>query len=183
MFSGGLDSTMLLVETLKRSGHDQVHVHHIRWMNSEGRMQAEDRAVLQIVPYCRSKYRGFAYSESLLDFRSLALIPDYQVIAFIASMIAMKLRYEKVSSAWLATDDQAKRLKQLALYERLAAENKLHTRLVYPIVHTTKADALRALPKELIDMTWSCRRPTETRPCGACITCVSMKQAKEEAWK
>src|SRR5918992_1267894 len=84
MFSGGLDSTAMLVKLLGESA-DELRVHHIRMMNREKRDLAEQRAVNSIVAYCRARYRPFRYCESALDFRDLDAIPiDYLSIAFVA---------------------------------------------------------------------------------------------------
>src|SRR5215207_319822 len=58
MFSGGVDSTAMLVRLLAESS-DELRVHHIRMLNREGRDRAEGRAVEAIVAYCRARYRAF----------------------------------------------------------------------------------------------------------------------------
>ena len=58
MFSGGLDSTAMLVKLLTESD-DELRVHHIRMANKEGRDAAEQQAVESIVAWCRSRYRPF----------------------------------------------------------------------------------------------------------------------------
>ena len=89
MFSGGLDSTAMLVKLLAESA-DDLRVHHIRMVNREGRDRAEQRAVEAIVAYCRARYRAFRYSESALDFSALEAIPiDYLSIAFVACQVAI----------------------------------------------------------------------------------------------
>ena len=46
---------------------------------------------------------------------------------------------------------------------------------VFPVYDVRKEDLARELPAELVEMTWSCRRPLDTpggyRPCGACTAC------------
>ena len=48
MFSGGIDSTAMLVKLLV-DGADELRVHHIRMANREGRDAAEQRAVDSIL--------------------------------------------------------------------------------------------------------------------------------------
>ena len=74
MFSGGLDSTAMLVKLLAES-QDELRVHHIRLDNRDGRAGAEQGAVEKIIAWCRSRYRPFRYSESGLEFRQLEAIP------------------------------------------------------------------------------------------------------------
>ena len=89
MFSGGLDSTAMLVKLLVQS-REELHVHHIHMVNREGRDRAEHRAVKSIVAHLRQRYRPFRYSESALDFSSLEAIPiDYLSIAFVACQVAI----------------------------------------------------------------------------------------------
>jgi len=84
MFSGGLDSTAMLVKLLEET-KEELRVHHIRMVNKEGRDGAEQAAVERIVGWCRDRYRPFRYSESALDFTALEAIPiDYLCIAFVA---------------------------------------------------------------------------------------------------
>ena len=56
MFSGGLDSTAMLVKLLTQS-KDELRVHHIRMVNREGRAGAEQAAVEAIVAWCGRRYR------------------------------------------------------------------------------------------------------------------------------
>src|SRR3954452_24114617 len=105
MFSGGLDSTAMLVKLLRESD-DELRVHHIRMANQEARAGAEQRAVESIVAWCRGRYRPFRYSESGLDFRGLEAIPiDYVSIAFVACQVAIDTpRCNRVAVASLARD-------------------------------------------------------------------------------
>ena len=89
MFSGGMDSTAMLVKLLAQS-QDELRVHHVRMVNREGRAGAEQQAVEAILAWCRGRYRPFRYSESGLDFASLEAIPiDYLSIAYVACQVAI----------------------------------------------------------------------------------------------
>ena len=89
MFSGGIDSTAMLVKLLTE-GRDELRVHHIRMLNREGRDRAEGRAVDAILAYARANYRPFRFSQSGLDFSGLEAIPiDYVSIAFVACQVAI----------------------------------------------------------------------------------------------
>ena len=89
MFSGGLDSTAMLVQLL--TGSDEpLRVHHVHLHNAERRAAAEQAAVESVIAWCRPRYRPFRYSESGLDFRGLEAIPvDYLSIAFVACQVAI----------------------------------------------------------------------------------------------
>jgi 7-cyano-7-deazaguanine synthase in queuosine biosynthesis len=181
MFSGGLDSTAMLVKLLAESA-DELRVHHIRMVNKEGRDRAERRAVESIVSYCRARYRPFLDSESALDFSALEAIPiDYLSIAFVACQVAIDTPgCSRVAVGALASDtDIANRsARQKRVFDEMYAcyrARKLgeaHVEWIFPVYHTPKAELAAALPQELLDLTWSCRRPLEGfRPCLICKAC------------
>jgi 7-cyano-7-deazaguanine synthase in queuosine biosynthesis len=45
------------------------------------------------------------------------------------------------------------------------------------VYHATKRELAATLPRELLEMTWSCRRPVRAaegfRPCGSCKACLA----------
>jgi 7-cyano-7-deazaguanine synthase in queuosine biosynthesis len=182
MFSGGLDSTAMLVKLLAESA-DDLRVHHIRMVNREGRDRAEQRAVEAIVAYCRARYRAFGYSESALDFSALEAIPiDYLSIAFVACHVAIDTPgCDRVAVGALAADtDIANRsARQQRVFEEMYAcyrARKLgepRVDWIFPVYDTPKAGLAAALPAELLDLTWSCRRPIDGfRPCQVCKACL-----------
>ncbi len=184
MFSGGLDSTAMLVRLLARE-RDELRVHHIRMVNREKRDRAEQAAVDAIVAYCRKRYRPFRYSESALDFSGLEAIPiDYLSIAFVACQVAIDTPgCDRIAVGSLATDtdivNRTERQKRVfaAMYECYRARKlgEPSVEWLLPVYAVPKADLARELPPELVELTWSCRRPVETpqghQPCGACKAC------------
>ena len=186
MFSGGLDSTAMLVKLLTESD-DELRVHHIRMANKEGRDGAEQQAVESIVAWCRDRYRPFRYSESGLDFRALEAIPiDYLAIAFVACQVAIDTpRCNRVAVASLSrdTDIENRSTRQRRVFDvmyecyRYRKLGEPQVEWIYPVYHTTKPALAASLPRELVELTWSCRRPVrqgaEWRPCGACKACLA----------
>jgi 7-cyano-7-deazaguanine synthase in queuosine biosynthesis len=181
MFSGGLDSTAMLVKLLAGST-DELRVHHIRMVNREGRYRAESRAVEAIVARLRGLYRPFRYSESALDFSALEAIPiDYLSVAFVACQVAIDTPgCNRVAIGALATDTdiENRTARQKRVFDEMYAcyrARKLGQPAVewaLPVYHTPKAELAAALPPGLLDLTWSCRRPVQGfRPCGACKAC------------
>jgi hypothetical protein len=186
MFSGGLDSTALLVKLLAESD-DELRVHHIRMANREARAEAEQAAVERIVAWCRERYRPFRYSESGLDFAALEAIPiDYLCIAFVACQVAIDTpRCNRIAVAALArdTDIENRSARQRRVFDTLYdcyRARKLgepEVQWIYPVYHSTKQELAARLPRELVELTWSCRRPVREaggwRPCGACKACLA----------
>ena len=186
MFSGGLDSTAMLVKLLKETD-EELRVHHIRMANRESRAEAEQAAVERIVAWCRDRYRPFRYSESALDFTALEAIPiDYLSIAFVACQVAIDTpRCNRIAVAALArdTDIENRSARQRRVFETLYEcyrARKLgepQVEWIYPVYHATKQELAARLPRELVELTWSCRRPVRDgagwRPCGACKACLA----------
>jgi 7-cyano-7-deazaguanine synthase in queuosine biosynthesis len=181
MFSGGLDSTAMLVKLLGETA-EELRVHHIRMVNQEGRDGAEQRAVEAIVAYCRRHYRPFRYSESGLEFGELEAIPiDYLSIAFVACQVAIDTAgCTRVAVGALGADtDIANRTARQrhvfdAMYECYRARKLGEPRVewVFPVFESSKAELAASVPPELLDLTWSCRRPVEGfRPCLVCKAC------------
>ena len=187
MFSGGLDSTAMLVKLLEET-KEELRVHHIRMANRESRADAEQAAVERIVAWCRSRYRPFRYSESALDFTALDAIPiDYLCIAFVACQVAIDTPgCNRIAVAALArdTDIENRSARQRRVFETLYdcyRARKLgepEVQWIYPVYTATKAELAAALPRQLVDLTWSCRRPLREsngafRPCGTCKACLA----------
>jgi 7-cyano-7-deazaguanine synthase in queuosine biosynthesis len=186
MFSGGMDSTAMLVKLLAQS-RDELRVHHIRMANKEGRAGAEQQAVEAILAWCRRRYRSFRYSESGLDFTALEAIPiDYLSIAYVACQVAIDTPgCDRIAVASLSRDtdivNRSARQRQVfdvmhACYRaRKLGEPKVEW--VYPVYECTKAEIAAMLPPELAALTWSCRRPLARGagwvPCGTCKACLA----------
>jgi len=186
MFSGGLDSTAMLVKLLAQS-RDELRVHHIRMLNREGRAGAEQAAVESILAWCRRHYRAFRYSESGLDFAQLEAIPiDYLSIAYVACQVAIDTPgCNRIAVASLSRDtdivNRSTRQRQVfdAMYACYRARKlgEAQVEWLYPVYECTKAEIAAMLPAELAALTWSCRRPLARpggwTPCGTCKACLA----------
>ena len=186
MFSGGLDSTAMLVKLLAQS-RDELRVHHIRMLNREGRAGAEQAAVESILAWCRRHYRAFRYSESGLDFAQLEAIPiDYLSIAYVACQVAIDTPgCNRIAVASLSRDtdivNRAARQRQVfdAMYACYRARKlgEAQVEWLYPVYECTKAEIAAMLPAELAALTWSCRRPVARQggwaACGTCKACLA----------
>ena len=189
MFSGGLDSTAMLVKLLAETA-EELRVHHIRMANRENRAEAEQAAAERIVAWCRERYRPFRYSQSALDFGELEAIPiDYLCVAFVACQVAIDTPgCDRIAVAALARDtdieNRSARQRRVfdALYECYRARKLGEPRVewIYPVYHAAKRELAAALPGELLELTWSCRRPVRAaagfRPCGACKACLAREE-------
>jgi 7-cyano-7-deazaguanine synthase in queuosine biosynthesis len=186
MFSGGLDSTAMLVRLLSQSD-EPLRVHHVRMDNRESRAAAEQAAVEAIVAYLRARYRPFRYSESGLEFRDLEAIPiDYLAIAFVACQVAIDTpgcTRIAIGALERDTDIENRSARQRRVFDEMYAcyrARKLGepaVEWVYPVYRESKTALAASLPPQLVELTWSCRRPVRAasgyEPCGACKACLA----------
>ena len=171
MFSGGLDSTAMLVKLLAESD-DELRVHHIRMVNREGRDRAERRAVEAILAYCRARYRPFRYSESGARFPALEAIPiDYLSIAFVACQVAIDTPgCTRIAVGSLAADtDIANRsARQRRVFDddvrvlsRAQARRAAGRVDLSGLRHAQGRALLQRCRRSSSSLTWSCRRPVD----------------------
>jgi 7-cyano-7-deazaguanine synthase in queuosine biosynthesis len=186
MFSGGLDSTAVLVRLLTET-QDEIRVHHIRMQNREGRADAEAAAVESIVEWCGTNLRTFRFSQSALDFSGLEAIPiDFISVAYVACQVAIDTPgCDRIAVGTLARDldevkrsvCEAQRKVFAAMYDCYRARKLGSPALewIYPVYALTKPQIASFLVPELRRLTWSCRRPLRSpegfRPCGHCKPC------------
>ncbi len=186
MLSGGLDSTAALYKLLTGTA-DELHVHHVRMLNRDGRARAEQDAVEAILGWCRSHCRPFRYSESGLDFAALAAIPiDYLAVAYAACQVAIDTPgCDRLAVGTLAADldevkrkvSEAQRRVFEAMYACYRARKVGEPRIewLYPVYDLSKAQVAASLPEALRAAAWSCRRPVPAaggyRICGECKPC------------
>src|SRR5262245_22678357 len=186
MYSGGMDSTAMLIKLLTGT-QDELRVHHIRMQNREGRDGAEHAAVARIVEWCKERYRPFRFSESGLEFRSLEAIPiDYLSIAFTACQVAIdtpgctRIAVGSLSRDTDIVNRQARQRRVFdTMYECYRARKlgEREVQWVYPVYDCSKADIAALVPPEILALTWSCRRPVTVpggyRACGTCKACLA----------
>ena len=186
MFSGGLDSTAVLVRLLTQTDNE-LRVHHIRMQNIEGRADAEQEAVAAIVEWCAKRYRKFRFSESGLDFSALQAIPiDFISVAYVACQVAIDTPgCDRIAVGTLARDlDEMKRSVCetqrrvfASMYDCYRARKLGEPSIewIYPVYALTKPQIASFLGPDLLKLTWSCRRPVQApsgyQPCGNCKPC------------
>jgi len=197
MFSGGLDSTGALWQLLQNK-ENRVHIHHLHLVNKENRAEAEQRSVKNILLYI-SKYYKVQYSESfhkypyysylsLKDNRDIILnqnlMFDSDIYNFMAGTICTSLPHIKSVAIGRTKSDS----EEILTMNRATIGTNIFKLLapnvekIYPVVHLTKTEVYDILPKELRDMTWSCRTPiyldNTFKECGKCKTCLELETIK-----
>lgn len=179
MFSGGLDSTGVFWKLL--NNNRKIHVHHMNLRNIERRALAESKSVQRIVEYMKN-YGHFVYSESTHEYPvfNKRFLFDSDLVSFMAGNICMATPWIKEVALGLTASDQGGQIN-----ERIDRANKMFNlfcsaQKVYPIRDMTKKQVYEMLPKELRNLTWSCRTPVYhdrvPSACGKCQTCVEVNK-------
>lgn len=190
MFSGGLDSTGALWQLLQNK-ENKVHIHHLHLINKEKRAKAEHIAVKNIISYISRHYK-IKYSESyheypyysylsMINNNAMALnqnfMFDSDIYNFIAGTICLSLPQIKTIAIGRTKSDSSLDVEQRAIRgNKLLELFTTNIKKVYPVGHLTKHEIYDMLPKELRDMTWSCRTPiyadeNTIKECGKCKAC------------
>jgi 7-cyano-7-deazaguanine synthase in queuosine biosynthesis len=198
MFSGGLDSTGALWNLLQNKDN-RVHLHHLYLVNKEKRAEAELRSVKNIISYI-SKSHIIKYSQSYHEYPSYSYLKaidnklilnqnfifDSDIYNFTAASICKCLPSIKKVALGRTKSDMSEDIEERAI--RGTELLKLfvpNVEKVYPVEHLTKAEIYNIIPKELRDMTWSCRTPIIRdkdifKECGKCKTCLEINQIRNQ---
>jgi hypothetical protein len=183
--SGGIDSTYALHKVLSETD-DEVLVHHVHLLTDAGRYIPEAEACRRVVEYCRSRHRPFHFSESTIDHRRFVAV-GVDIIAvgleagMVASSYAIATRRKKFIDRWIlgvSADDTIPEFRiseasSVARSNCITREERKPNLFIFPRI--SLRDQVSFLPRELVDLTWSCRFPrglsSSPRPCGNCISC------------
>lgn len=191
MLSGGIDSVYVLAKLLRETD-DIVIAHHIHLVNDEGRFKVEAERCRKIVDWCQKNYRKFGYSESAIDQRGLFSM-GYDIIttAYEAGIVNSSF-YEKYNmpidrwiTGWCEEEktDPARQPHIGAMCGASSYPAPAPGYFYFPVIR--KVDQMRYLPKELLDLCWTCRRPVWNEDgsfdeCGECMTCELMGEVRTE---
>ncbi|MEM7652202.1 MAG: hypothetical protein AAF220_03380 [Pseudomonadota bacterium] len=187
MLSGGFDSVYFLYKLLTET-KDFIFVHHINLVNREGRHREEQKACRAIVDWLRANVREFEYGETTIIHGSLPVFGfDVVSVGFEAGVISHSIltSFGRMPDRWMVgtCSEEGHNVERWVHVENCVAANCFPhpppPSDFLPIV--TKAEEIAALPPELRDLVWYCRRPVRegdiSRPCGQCKTCITVKEA------
>lgn len=186
MVSGGLDSVAMLANLLQHTKH-RVHAHFVEIINHEQRAKAEKIAAQKCVNYLLRHYRPFEFSASAYEMmlgEPKWVGPDASVVMFMASRLNKSIG-NTMDMVWTGH-------LRAPTYEYIdsgAVFAASYTALLkkplwmLPLQNFLKFDVYQSIPKELADLTWSCRSPVNdsqgnSTPCGNCHACGAMLRIK-----
>lgn len=178
MWSGGIDSTLVLYEALKQGRH--VRAHHIHLASLQGRAAVEERAVAQIVRWLDAQNLPgtLELTRSTTDFGDLRRVLDVKVWSW---WIGVILAYERDIRQVATTQHQdsfrnaSYRRRSMQVRKEmpaLAGRRGQSVKWLSPLADMTKAEIVEATPGGLLELCWWCRTPDPAgRPCHECHTC------------
>jgi len=177
LFSGGLDSTACLVKLLKETD-DSLHIHHIHYINPEGRHEAEALAVSKIIPHCQ-RIRSFVYTESTQDYSQIGVLSDMHVTRFTAAQICRNFSINRVVTGKCKEDTNPDHIVDAIFKACMSGSSKVVW--YYPMKDMTKVEEIKYLTKEepdLLAFIHYCRKPIRSgsswENCNKCSTCKQM---------
>ena len=190
MFSGGIDSTYTLVKLLKETD-DEILAHHIHLVNPERRWKAEAEACHRIFERCRTEFRDFQYSESLVDHRGLSWFGyDMVTVGFEAGLVAHSYfqKHGRMPDRWANGKcvEEGYNNERFRHVKACVSANTWPHPPPEPFIWTpvTKREQMIYLGPELTAECWTCRRPNETADglvaCGSCRTCKLVEPLRTE---
>ena len=177
MLSGGLDSVALLVNLLEHTNH-RIHAHHVEIANSERRVHAENQALEGVLAFLRRDYRKFTYSTSKCELMlGTGGGTDMTLTMFMAARvtIATGCTTELVWTGHYSQTATQEIAESSAVFAACFANIRYKPVWMMPFRHCLKLDVYGSIPRELADMTWSCRTPLfenqRFSECGQCHAC------------
>ena len=196
MYSGGLDSAGALWELLTNPKYADytILVHHIHILNHERRAYAEKAAVEATLAQLRKLVKKpFFYSDSNIDFSCLPFpsnLPfDTDIYGFIGANLAIidqTIKYIASGSTLSDSQDSINNtnfnLRRDAIMDALFVGRNFTRQfeMLYPVKHLSKQQIYQMLPRDIVDKTWSCRRPqyinSTAQICGKCHACLAILQ-------
>ena len=195
MLSGGVDSVGALYRVLKETNNSVV-AHHVNFINSEKRYEAESIACSSIVSYLKKNVRDFEYNESTFIFPMKRHIGWDIITAMYIGGLVTKNYYKDDNIIELCIGDtkddfgaykwKSPIAQSIGLLSALEDPRKVRQnvpKIIQPVVDMTKEEIINYIPSDLFSLTWSCRVPqriemdttTTFTTCGHCITCIDLK--------
>jgi 7-cyano-7-deazaguanine synthase in queuosine biosynthesis len=186
MWSGGIDSTLVVYEALRQGR--TVRAHHIHLASSQGRAAAEERAIAQLVRWLDAQGLPgtLELTRSTTDFGDLRRVLDVKVWSW---WIGVILAYEREIGQVATTQHRQSfpnagyRRRSMQIREQMPALSGRQGRQVEwlsPLAGMDKAEIVAAMPDGLLELCWWCRTPDAAgRPCHDCHTCRQVDPALE----
>lgn len=182
LLSGGIDSAFCLWQRVQAGLPTRTH--HVDLDDSEGRCEVERGAVTRVLHWMENHGSGLIeHSSSAMSFRKMWVPYNFHAWAYWAGVVMAAPSGQAIdtvilprhSDAFDNPEDAQESDRVYLGHVELIAKRK--PRLAFPIAHMTKADVVKAMPKDLLALCWWCRRPNGKQPCHKCRTCKQVDPA------
>jgi 7-cyano-7-deazaguanine synthase in queuosine biosynthesis len=190
MLSGGLDSTYLSWKMMSEG--EKPHLHHVHIINGESVGRNQYKRIQPILSYFKKQNFIFRYTESKFENRKVIGF-DSDLLLLVAQKICWNVKKPvQLVMGWNPFDmtrpaiaSRAERNITSNLWNALidSTNNKFIEREIsFPLIEKNiyKEDMIREMPKELLDLTWSCRKSTNGVPCNKCHACIERSNAEQK---
>ena len=196
LWSGGVESTSLLLGQL-RNTTNEVYAHHVQLVTREGRAGMEKAAVDALLPELQA-VRPFYYSSSrleLVDGNGLGWDFHFTYLIALTAMRHHRCRY--LLRGFCVEDDWHRMIGMAPVHTKYAPDepHRVHSQRKVMIPFLETQERLEdvspfieeyTFPKawhwqrlgQLAELTWSCRRPVQGKPCGKCHACADRGAAR-----
>jgi len=186
LFSGGIDSSLMLYNTLE-SNNSNVIVLHIIIKNAHNRWEEELTACRKIVKLLKKSFT-FEYIETT-TINNYAHTLDSIACAFESAQLCSErfdtTRISEVQFGWIKNEDYKSDV-ETSLTDGLGFPHHLFNaatihlpappKLTFPLINKTKKDVIQELTLTgLKGLTFSCRTPIDGTACGICKSCKENK--------
>lgn len=191
-FSGGIDSTAALYQTLTAHPNQHFLVFKVILLNGEcaSRSVQEEQAVNAILDALRkSGIQNFTYRRLAYDYSQLGPPPiwDSEAVNFAAATCIRaypSIQYLVEGAIWDDYQQEGfqKRLDQIEKILYLVSERTPDDlTIAFPLKDLPKYAVMKSLPPEILALTWSCRYPEgapqwQLKRCHKCATCRTIDQ-------
>lgn len=185
LFSGGLDSTYLLSETLKNGSCDILY---IAAAQGENKIKAEQEACKKIIKWLEKNKPFKIRNTYFVDITSLPVITNYSFSQpsswiFGALSVCNENIHNEVQIAYVLGDQISCHLinihdawNALSIFSKHQKIN-----LIFPLCFTTKNKIMKEMEPKLYNLTWVCETPIKLKryntlkPCSKCASCINRK--------
>lgn len=181
LLSGGIDSAFCLWKHLTEGG--TIHIHHVHLKNHEGRLKYEAEAVKRILKWMTKQgLTQYTYTESTFDYGTLRfIVKDHNIWALTAGIILADPQNRSINKmirplhwdSFAKGAESAPAIRSERAYRNIIQQvsGRNDVELLYPIRQRMKAEIIREMPRDLLELCWYCRTPKAGKPCHKCYTC------------
>ena len=178
LWSGGLDSTLLLYEiaTSEESRNQNVNAVTIRLKNREFPQHIQEYKARKIL---REKLpKNIKYYTIMIDTELNGV--DWQMPYWLSFIAPFMKNDDLLSLAYLSSDGKDFWLKRQNLIDsfwNLMQLSSLNATIDFPFERKTKGYVIKELTKlKLLKYVWTCGEPKNGKACGKCMKCISLKR-------